>query len=301
MGIESRCRCQHTLRAVHEDGEEGEMTSSENKNITNKLESFFEELKIYQAYLTVRMARGIKGDEYSEMMKLREKLVREASKFRKLITELTDKDTETIYEFGKPRSVDIWTMGLGQDFDYRTAETLSSCMDTINSAIGKLQDDIEKGVRDEQGNLIEKPAKNTEQKDTVKFTVQLFDSMQFHPKVIEASRELFEDGHYRDAIYRAFVEVNNFVKIKAKSQLDGRNLMSTVFRLENPIIKLNSLKTQSDKDEQEGFMFLFMGAMEGIRNPKAHENIVQNDPYKALKYLSLASLLIETIDFWEAK
>ncbi len=103
------------------------------------------------------MAEGIKGDKYSEMMELREKLVREASKFRKLITELTDKYTETIYEFGKPRSVDIWAMGLGQDFDYRTAETLSSCIDTTNSAIGKLQDDVEEGIRDEQGNLIEKP------------------------------------------------------------------------------------------------------------------------------------------------
>ncbi len=135
-------------------------------------------------------------------------------------------------------------------------------------------------------------------KDRIELPIQLFDAMQFHPKVVESSRKLFKDAHYRDAIYRAFVEVNNSVKNKAKSQLDGKNLMSTVFRLDNPIIKLNPLKTQSDRDEQEGFMFLYMGAMEGIRNPKAHENIIQNDPYKALKYLSLASLLIETIDFW---
>ncbi len=140
-----------------------------------------------------------------------------------------------------------------------------------------------------------------EPKDTTELPVYLFDKMQFHPKVIEASKELFEDGHYRDAIYRAFVEVNNFVKDKANSQLDGRKLMSTVFSLDNPVIKLNPLKTQSDKDEQEGFMFLFMGAMEGIRNPKAHENIIQNDPYKALEYLSFASLLMQTIDFWEAE
>lgn len=145
-----------------------------------------------------------------------------------------------------------------------------------------------------------KPAAIAEPKDSVELPLNIYDSMQFHPKVIEASRKLFQDEHYRDAIYRAFVEVNNLVKKKANSQLDGRALMSEVFRLENPIIKLNPLITQSDRDEQEGFMFLFMGAMEGIRNPKAHENIVQNDPYKALKYLSLASLLIETIDFWEA-
>lgn len=66
----------------------------------------------------------------------------------------------------------------------------------------------------------------------------------------------------------------------------------------NPIIRLNSLETQTDKDQQEGFMHLFMGAMQGIRNPKAHENISQNDPYITLELLGLASLLIRAIDFW---
>ena len=140
----------------------------------------------------------------------------------------------------------------------------------------------------------------TEPKGAAKSPIQLFDSLQFHSRVIEASRELFKDGHYRDAIYRAFVEVNNFVKSKASSQLDGKKLMSTVFSLDNPIIKLNQLETQTDKDEQEGFMFLFMGAMQGIRNPKAHENIIQDNPYIALKLIGFASLLIQTIDFWKA-
>jgi len=137
------------------------------------------------------------------------------------------------------------------------------------------------------------PTPTAETKATAELPIDLFDRIQFHPKVVEASRELFKDGHYRDAIYRAFVEVNNFVKDKADSQLDGRKLMSTVFSLDSPIIKLNSLKTQSDRDEQEGFMFLFMGAMEGIRNPKAHENIIQNDPLRTVEYLCLASLLMK--------
>jgi len=140
----------------------------------------------------------------------------------------------------------------------------------------------------------EKPATTdiTPPRSPAEVAMQIFNGMKLHPKVVEASRELFKDGHYRDAIYRAFVEVNNSVKDKADSQLDGRKLMSTVFSLDSPIIKLNSLKTQSDRDEQEGFMFLFMGAMEGIRNPKAHENIIQNDPLRTVEYLGLASLLM---------
>jgi uncharacterized protein (TIGR02391 family) len=137
------------------------------------------------------------------------------------------------------------------------------------------------------------PAITAEPEKTTELPIILFDKMQFHPKVVKASRELFKDGHYRDAIYRAFVEVNNFVKDKTGLSEDGKNLMSKVFTANSPIIKLNELKTRSNKDEQEGFMFLFMGAMEGIRNPKAHENIIQNDPYRALEYLGLASLLMK--------
>ena len=136
---------------------------------------------------------------------------------------------------------------------------------------------------------------------TVESPLQIFDALKLHPQVVEASRELFKDGHYRDAIYRAFVEVNNFVKRRAKSHLDGRKLMSTVFSPDNPIIKLNPLETQTDKNEQEGFMYLFMGAMQGIRNPKAHENIIQNNPYIALNLIGFASLLIQTISFWGAE
>jgi uncharacterized protein (TIGR02391 family) len=152
----------------------------------------------------------------------------------------------------------------------------------------------------------EKPLSKIESTGKVKLPIQLFDAMQFHPKVVEASRQLFQDGHYRDAIYRAFVALNNFVKEKSGLQpqelrgIKEHQIMAKVFDVNNPIIKLNELKTDTDISEQEGFKFLFMGATIGIRNPKAHENIIQDDPYKSLEYLGFASLLMKTIDFWEA-
>jgi len=123
----------------------------------------------------------------------------------------------------------------------------------------------------------------------------LFDTMQFHPKVIEVSKSLFETGHYSQAIFEAFKAVNNLVKQKTGLSLDGKDLMAKVFREEDPIIKLNELKTRSEKDEQEGFKFLFMGAMVGIRNPKAHNSVVQTDPYRTLEYLAFASLLMRRV------
>ena len=43
----------------------------------------------------------------------------------------------------------------------------------------------------------------------------------------------------------------------------------------NPKVKLTPLKTQSEKDEQEGYRFVFAGGVKAIRNPRGHEHHCQ--------------------------
>jgi len=128
-----------------------------------------------------------------------------------------------------------------------------------------------------------------------KFT-QIFDSLKLHSEVVKVSRKLFIDGHYAQAILEAFKRLNNYVKAKAKINDDGKSLMLKAFSRNSPVLKLNALSNQTDFDEQEGYMHIFAGTMLGIRNPKAHDNIVQKDPYKTLEFLSLASLLFKKVD-----
>lgn len=144
-------------------------------------------------------------------------------------------------------------------------------------------------------------------KDRIELPIQLFDAMQFHPKVVKASKLLFETGNYASAILEAFKAVNIFVKEKSglsKNALRGikdRQLMAKVFDEKVPLIKLNELITDTDFNEQEGFKLLFMGATEGIRNPKAHDLIEMKDPYRTLEYLGFASLLMHKISFWKVE
>lgn len=87
------------------------------------------------------------------------------------------------------------------------------------------------------------------------------------------------------------------VKIKSGGHdLDGKSLMTTVFSRNNPVLRLAELKTVTDFDQQEGYMHLFAGAIQGIRNPKAHDEIVQNDPFSTVKFLCFASLLAQKVD-----
>jgi len=120
-----------------------------------------------------------------------------------------------------------------------------------------------------------------------------------HKSIVVVAKQKFEDGYYADSVESAFKEINTLVKEivrdKTGEELDGAKLMFTAFSPNNPIILLADLFTQTGKDIQEGYMHIFAGAMRGIRNPKAHENITI-DIKRATHFIFLASLLICKLD-----
>ena len=84
-----------------------------------------------------------------------------------------------------------------------------------------------------------------------------------------ASRRLLSDGHYARAVEEAFKCLNNAVKDKSGlSESDGEGLMMRAFSEKGPTLRLNNLKTRSETDEQRGYMYLYAGAIIGIRKPK---------------------------------
>jgi uncharacterized protein (TIGR02391 family) len=71
--------------------------------------------------------------------------------------------------------------------------------------------------------------------------------------------------------------------------------MERVFNPSSPILRFNDLQTQTDRDEQKGFMMLFSGAVSGLRNPRAHA-IIQDNPERALEFIAFVSLLAKLLD-----
>ena len=114
-----------------------------------------------------------------------------------------------------------------------------------------------------------------------------------HPKIVKVSKSRFETNHFADSVEAALKEVNNIVKIIVKQrtgkEYDGVDLMYRAFSLQNPIIVLEDLSTETGKAIQIGYMQIFSGYMTGIRNPKAHQNIII-DSQRAIHFLFLASL-----------
>jgi uncharacterized protein (TIGR02391 family) len=122
---------------------------------------------------------------------------------------------------------------------------------------------------------------------------------EIHPKITSVAKSRFESTHYADAVESALKEINSCVKDifrrKTGKELDGAPLMFEVFSPKSPIIVLDDLSTESGRNIQQGYMEIFAGAMIGIRNPKAHDNINITEN-RAKHFIYLASLLMYKID-----
>jgi uncharacterized protein (TIGR02391 family) len=132
---------------------------------------------------------------------------------------------------------------------------------------------------------------------------EALDCVGLHSAVADVARKLFLDGHRARAVEEAFKLFNNAVMDKAgrpkndkEEELDGASLMTRVFSVNNPILKLNPLRTKSHQSEQQGYMRLSEGAMTGVRNPRAHDHTLQDDPVQALHLLGFASYLMTKLD-----
>ncbi len=120
-----------------------------------------------------------------------------------------------------------------------------------------------------------------------------------HPAVTQVAKSRFEAGHYADAVEAALKDLN--LKIKAYvrktsgQEFDGSDLMQRAFSPNSPIVRLADLSTDDGRNIQQGYMQIFAGTMTGIRNPKAHSNIVI-DAQRAVHHLHLVSLLAFIFD-----
>lgn len=81
----------------------------------------------------------------------------------------------------------------------------------------------------------------------------------------------YENNLYSDSILDAIKQLTNLIREKSKLDGDGANLIGQAFGGSSPKIKLNTMNTQSEIDEQKGFEQILRGVYIGIRNPRTHE------------------------------
>jgi uncharacterized protein (TIGR02391 family) len=125
--------------------------------------------------------------------------------------------------------------------------------------------------------------------------------VNLHPVIQDAARPSFSVERRAEAVFEAFKAIELRVGALLGSERTGMSLMGDAFGGDPPRLRLNELATRSDRDEQEGFTFIFKGAVQGVRNPKAHGLFEELEERRALDYLGLASLLMRRLDDAEAR
>lgn len=123
-----------------------------------------------------------------------------------------------------------------------------------------------------------------------------FDERNVHPEIDKITRKLFDDGHYSQATFEAFKFIDKKVQKLSKSKKTGFKLMMEAFNETSPKIKLTDLTNTSEIDEQQGYKFIFSGAVMAIRNPRGHEIGMNETPGQCLDHISLASLLVRRLN-----
>lgn len=120
-----------------------------------------------------------------------------------------------------------------------------------------------------------------------------------HPLIVTVAKSRFDNEHYADAVEATFKEVNSRVKDIYKNRTsvekDGAKLMQAAFSVQNPIIRIGDISTETGRDIQQGYMEMFTGAIRGIRNPKAHNNQIISKA-DAIRKIHFASMLMYKLD-----
>ncbi len=81
----------------------------------------------------------------------------------------------------------------------------------------------------------------------------------------------YEAGNYTAAILDSVHYLSDLIRSKSGLDSDGHALVGEAFGGEVPIIKVNALHTDTEKNEQKGIEFLLRGVYTAIRNPRSHE------------------------------
>ena len=298
LGVEEKPTPIGKSEEVSKDGEEGEvMKDTERKKLIDELKDFFKKLRSYQNRQRRRLKEDASEAKDRSLNAFRLELQRYHARLKDIISQYGG---EAVLPY-LGREYEVFSLALGSlDMRHNDFTALDGAISLVNKAIARIESLPKADTELQEISDSQKP------KDNYEAPTSLFDKMQFHPKVIEVSKDCFIAGNYREAILNAFICLIDYVKERTGLDLDGDDLMNQVFSInydkeqrritKYPIIRINELQNKSDRDEQQGFMFLCKGAAGGIRNPKAHKLIPQSNPLHTLEYLAFASLLMRRIE-----
>ncbi len=121
-----------------------------------------------------------------------------------------------------------------------------------------------------------------------------------HPDVLNYCRDELLVDNYFHAVFEATKSVADKIRSLSGLTIDGSELVEQAFSFKStiPHLALSSLRTESEKSEQKGFINLLKGLFGTFRNTTAHAPKItwKIEEQDALDILSLVSLVHRRLD-----
>lgn len=95
-------------------------------------------------------------------------------------------------------------------------------------------------------------------------------TINFDTELYQRINPEYEAGNYSSAIKTAILFLTEEIRERTDLDIDGDTLVTKALSVNNPLIKINKLETETDKSEQIGYMLMLQGLYKAIRNPRNH-------------------------------
>ncbi len=105
----------------------------------------------------------------------------------------------------------------------------------------------------------------------------------------------YNSENYSNAILDSTQFIGDIIREKSGLESDGNTLIGSAFGGSNPKIKLNKLKTESEKNIQKGIESILRGIYSAYRNPRSHSKIddSESDAYEIILFINHLLKLID--------
>jgi len=110
-----------------------------------------------------------------------------------------------------------------------------------------------------------------------------------------AIKSNFESRQFSGVILDSTYFLNDLIREKSGLESDGVSLVGNAFGGVEPLLKVNKMQTESEKNEQKGLEQILRGIITAIRNPRSHQkyNDSQSDAEAVIIFIDY---LINVID-----
>lgn len=126
-------------------------------------------------------------------------------------------------------------------------------------------------------------------------------SSDLHPRVQEKALALFHQEHWAEAVEASVKAVRQLLRERAVITADGEALITSAFAVARPRLRFSALETETQINEQVGFMTLLQGYWKHVRHVRAHSDTGDDlGRDAAWDLLQVASWLCSSIDRCEA-